>query len=272
MNNQFIKKSKVVEPTIYDFATIYRNRTSIEVVTCKNKATNQNFKNLKKIDKNHYVNIITGEVKEYKTTPYKTKTSLKKTLIKVKRLVNANVSNKDFCIHLVLAYSECVLDPSRITQDFKCFWNKLKVHHPNFSYIWIAEPHVENSWHIHVIIKTNDDSIPYINKEELKVLWKFGNTHIKYCPKSNNFGCYFCKKEKIDRYKRYPSKMRIYSHSKDIIVPKPVKMSRGELLKYAEENNMQRTHIKTINVCSDTMYKKQVLNQITYENFERKEV
>ena len=271
MNNKVIKSVKAVEPTIYDFSTIYKNRTSFEVVTSKNQSTNKNFQHLKKIDKNHYVNIITGEVKEYNTTPYKTKTSLNKTLARVKRLVNANVSKDELCLHLILTYSECVSNPFRITNDFKSFWNEIKKHYPNYSYIWIAEPHATKSWHIHAIIKTNDGSIPYIEKEKLKTLWSWGNSQIKYCPKTNNFGCYFCKNEKLDRYEKYPSKMRIYSHSKDIIIPKPIRISRGELLKFAEDNNMERTHIKTINICSDTMYGKRILNQITYENFETKE-
>lgn len=256
-----------------DVSNVYINGNTIEVTTTDRCSSSSSLSYTKKISRDCYVDVRTGEVKEYKKYGEKSLQSQRKTQVKLKRLINANFYCGIDAIHIVLTYKDKMEDPFKLSGDFSIFIKKLKRSYSDIAYIWVAEPHKSGSWHLHVLIKKLDNSEIFIPIGELLECWTHGNVHVSRIPQSNDFGGYFTYKF-YDRLRPvYPSDLRVYSYSKKgICVPKPVKMTRAELNKILEENNFSQSSIKTIGVFREYSYTDSdaiLLNRITYEMYER---
>ena len=71
---------------------------------------------------------------------------------------------------LVLTYSSYMDNPEQLYQDFRKFWLRFKYHFPPSEYITIIEPQASGSYHIHALVKTQDDSPLFIPKKQLDML------------------------------------------------------------------------------------------------------
>lgn len=220
-------------------STVYKIGETIEVVTVKNPSTG--FKNFRKIDKNHYMNLKTGEILEYKKSDKKIDRleNFRKSHRNMNRIINANFTGKKDEYHIVLTYGSLMLDTVRLYSDFKNFIKALRKT-SKVEYICIPEPHDNGRWHIHALIKS--DSI--ITSEQIHQLWKHGISYVGYVPEIDNFGSYFSSyttnysspikhslrslkmQIKESRTKYYPANMKLYRHSRGIKAPKPERMTR----------------------------------------------
>jgi hypothetical protein len=248
---------------------------------------------LKKISKTEYMNINTGEIKEYNLSENRGENpgGVKKSFRFLRPLVNNNFDGSPGEKHIILTYAENMTDLKRLHKDYKKFWEKFKYRYPEAEYIAVAEPQGRGAWHLHVLMKTNQK---YIKNKDIEEMWGQGFTKTKPLEQVDNIGAYLTayftdleieqheipngteKVKEVEgkkyikgaRLKLYPAGMKIYRTSKGIIKPIEEKIKYSEIKKIvgtATPNYSQTTSIKK----GET-----ILNQVTYEqyNLKRKKI
>ncbi len=160
-----------------------------------------NFNNrqrTEKLSESEYVVLSTGEIKEYKTEKAATKNqtieSVRKTMRKIRLLVQTNVTDRTKVRWVTLTYKENMADTKRLYEDFRRFNQKLcyqlttcGVERPE--YIAVAEPQRRGAWHLHIIYIWQSQKAPYLDNRELCRLWGHGFTKVKAL-KDNNIASY----------------------------------------------------------------------------------
>lgn len=157
------------------------------------KFTNVPF-GIKKISKDEYVLVATGEILKYKTKSKnrsENKESLRKTFKKIRQLINTNfVGNKnELCF--TITYKENMTDPKTLYNDFDRFMKKLKYKYKNVDYINIVEPQGRGAWHCHILLRFNDRKRIYIPNKEIASMWGHGWVTVKPIKNdTDNLGAY----------------------------------------------------------------------------------
>jgi len=152
---------------------------------------------VRRINKTQYINLLTGEVKEYKTMDKEAQKNsrrvcLNRAMAELRRLIRTNfTSESDNQLFLTLTYAENMQDHKRLYSDFKDFIKRLRYNYPkhNFEYISVAEPQARGAWHMHVMLKT-DQPILYIDNRELEEIWGHGFTDAQKLH-SSDVGTYY---------------------------------------------------------------------------------
>ena len=166
---------------------------NIKEIMYLQKCTRQPF-GIKKISKNEYMVIATGEVLEYQNRSEnrsQDKESLRKTFKKIRELINTNfVGNKnELCF--TITYKENVTDPKVLYKDFDKFMKKLKYRYGNVDYINVVEPQGRGAWHCHILLRFNDLKKAYIPNKEISEMWGKGFVKVKAMKKDiDNLGAY----------------------------------------------------------------------------------
>lgn len=160
---------------------------------------------IKKLDKHRYVDLQTGEIKEFKHIENRSQSynSLRQTFKKLRYLINNNFNGKGNELHVILTYAENMTDTKRLYNDFKRFMTRLKRQYAGVStidYISVVEPQERGAWHCHVLLKFNDLEKVYIpNKFDknnnpidapLYDIWGHGWVRIKSLKNVDNIGAY----------------------------------------------------------------------------------
>lgn len=148
----------------------------------KNKAE----PNIKKISTDNYIDLSTGEVKEFNHTAKTradSKESIKHTFQLLRDTINANVTDPKKCKFLTFTYKENMRDPKRLTQDLSNFYKKLRtyckkkdIEYPE--YITVIEPQNRGAFHAHSIFIYKENA-PFIPNQDICDLWKHGFTSTK---------------------------------------------------------------------------------------------
>ena len=140
----------------------------------------------------------TGEVFEYQHATDKSGsiTSVKRTLAKLRSIINTNCVNASFLHWVTMTYAENMRDRARLHSDFKKFWQKFKrwlVKH-GYSipeYIAVVEPQGRGAWHLHIILIW-DKKAPFIDNNSIFApMWGHGWTKIQAVHGVDNLGAYF---------------------------------------------------------------------------------
>ena len=110
----------------------------------------------------------------------------------LRRLINANVSNKD--LFITLTYADNVTDVSIAKDDFKKFvkrWNyrRKKEGLSNLKYIYVIEFQKRGAVHFHAIFF----QCGYISNSSLNCLWGKGHVKVNRIKNVDNVGAYVCK-------------------------------------------------------------------------------
>lgn len=134
---------------------------------CEIMWAEKNCKNpppIKKLDKDHYVNLITGEEGEFQHAETRADNlkSVARSLANGRDLINANVTNPRHCRWVTLTYADNMTDTKKLFKDFENFVTRLRKKIGHFEYIYCAEPQGRGAWHIHAILKF-DHNAPYIS-------------------------------------------------------------------------------------------------------------
>ena len=204
--------------------------------------------NVKKINKTEYVNLSTGEVKEYNLSKNKCNIeSIRKTFKELIYLIRHNfTADSENQLFITLTYAENIKDKDKLYNDFKNFYKRLKRRYKDikFDYILVAEPQSRGAWHIHLMLKA--DKPLYIHDSVIRELWGHGITQTERL-KSDDVGKYYVayftnleietkderskekKYVKGARLQLYPSGMKIYRTTKGIKKPPKIDMTFGEL-------------------------------------------
>lgn len=259
---------------------------SAEVVTAKNSGGSTALSSIKRISKNEYVKVETGEVFKYNTNANKTNNtvSIKKSLKNLRKLILNNFVEFE-SIFITLTYKDEMFDFTQAVQDYTKFFESLKKHykHYNLKYLRIIEPTDKGNWHIHVLLKSAEkvDKF-YISQETVQNIWKHGSVKVEQIHNIEGLANYFCTYsnddkalpekakpkhvKKQERWKYYPYRARIFAKSNDIVYPKTVKATRGqvdELLK-----DYKRVSASTVTVKDSETGR--VVNKVNYEHYKKR--
>lgn len=184
------------------------------------------LKEYRKISKNQVVNIVTGEIIdcEVSSTREDNLVSLRRTIKKLRGLINCNFEGADNELFITLTYKENMRDYRRLYNDFKKFYQKLKRRYRDidFRYISVIEPQERGAWHVHLLLKAlNRDYLFIDNDSVISELWGNGYTKTKRLYGVDNVGAYLSayltdlideqgRKKKGARMHLYPAGVNIY--------------------------------------------------------------
>lgn len=151
---------------------------------------------IEKIDKDHYIDIRTGEVMEYTHTNNRSedKASVAQSLKKLRGLINANLTNSENALWVTLTYHENMTDAKQLYEDFRRFWQRLQYYLkknrlPKAEYITAAEPQGRGAWHLHCLFLFPCKA-PFIPNEIIAEKWSHGFTKTKSLINVDNPGLY----------------------------------------------------------------------------------
>ena len=218
-----------------------------------------------KVIKGHrYVVLENGEIKNMNQESEKRTDNLdsvRRTMKRLRRLIGANfvsneINRKDQ-LWITLTYREDVNatdknSPEIVYKDFKRFIRKLREkYNPTIEYIAVLEPQASGRWHLHVLMKTMNNSKLYIPNSDIENLWGKGFTSTKRLKNSDNVSAYvmaYVSNVEIDlkssdkgkanskkvikggRLSFYPKGIRIYRRSRNLVDPKIQKGQKREVL------------------------------------------
>lgn len=228
---------------------------------------------IKKLSKDEYVDLKTGEIKEFKHSENRKESynSLRQTFKKLRYLINNNFQGNPNELHIILTYAENMTDTKRLYNDFKRFMTRLKRQYVNttIDYLSVVEPQERGAWHYHLLIRFNDLDKVYISNSDLAKLWEQGFVKILSLKDVDNIGAYLSayladveltedtvgialnesrdvqikivngeakKFVKGGRLHMYPSGMNLYRKSKGIEMPERKNMKYRELKKIVKHN------------------------------------
>lgn len=244
---------------------------------------------IKKISKTQYLELKTGKVKYYQFNDTKTNKNLRVVFRKLMGLIRENFTeNSTNQLFLTLTYSENMKDAEKLYFDFKNFMKRLKykLKDHTLEYIAVAEPQGRGAWHMHVMLKSTNQEVLYIDKRELTEIWGFGRTDCQRL-KSDDVGTYYVAyftdiidesklkddadlskaRKKGARLRYYPVGFNFYRTSRGIKKPIEVEMTFDELIQeYGKPTYIQEYElIENIEESQE-----RVLNTITRLSFKKK--
>ena len=225
--------------------------------------------NIKKLDSDRYLDIGTGEIKEFAHSENRQQNlnSLRQTFKKLRYLINNNFTGQGNELHIILTYKENMTDTERLYKDFKRFFMRLKRKYQDkttIDYLTVVEPQGRGAWHFHALMRFNDLDKLYIKNKDLRELWGQGFVTIKSLKDVDNIGAYLSayladveltedntlqaianqseiavkvvegqekKFIKGGRLHMYPPGMNLYRKSKGILEPKREEMPFREVKK-----------------------------------------
>ena len=151
---------------------------------------------IKKIDRESYVNLSTGELKEFVHTESRAEnlTSVSQSLANLRDLLNANITDPSHCLWVTLTYKENMQDHKQLYQDFRKFHMRMCIflkgkNLPTYEYIVAMEPQARGAWHAHLVMIFPDQA-PYIPNDTLANIWDHGFTKTKPLKDVDNVGLY----------------------------------------------------------------------------------
>lgn len=146
---------------------------------------------LLKVDKDHYIDTRTGELKEYQHNENRAGNiaSVKRSLSDLRDYMNKNIIDVSFCRWVTLTYAENMTDTVRLYRDYEKFVKRFKYRYPGFDYIVAMEPQGRGAWHCHVVFIWKQKA-PFIPNNELSEIWGHGFVTVKRLDDVDNVGAY----------------------------------------------------------------------------------
>lgn len=124
--------------------TVYETGNIVELVTPYHR--NDSLSKIRRLNKAQYVNLETGEIKEYKSGSNRSNNiqSIQRSLTNLRRIINLNFTGDDTERFLTLTYSTLMTDTNKLYKDFKNFISSLRKIYP-VEYVLVAEPQQSGS-------------------------------------------------------------------------------------------------------------------------------
>lgn len=258
---------------------------------------------IKKLDKDDFVDIKTGEIKNFKHTEKRTDNikSVSQSLKQIRNYINANITEPEKALFITLTYAENMQDAEKFYNDFRKFNMKLKYYlnknnMPKQDYFCVVEPQARGSLHAHLLLIFKEKA-PFIPNKVLSKLWGHGFVKINSLKDIDNIGAYLSaylgdmeleEAMTLDnknvrgfklikngnkppkaivkgaRLKLYPKGFRIFRKSKGIVPPEIINCSYAEAMK--EIGNCALTYEKTIKISDDNG---KICNIINYRHYNK---
>lgn len=223
----------------------------VKMISCGNvkeiiysRIISNNIGNYKKISKNEMVDIRNGEIIKCKISDSRKDNiiSLRKTISRLRNLINANFEGADNELFITLTYAENMTDYKRLYKDFDRFYKRLKYSFKDieFCYISVIEPQGRGAWHVHLLLKALNRDYLYIDNSEIADLWVQGFCKTQRLNAVDNVGAYLSayltdlvddkgNKKKGARLYMYPAGINIYRCSRNCKRPKEERVLYDEL-------------------------------------------
>lgn len=151
---------------------------------------------IKKLNKDYFVELGTGEVKEFKHTEHRTDnlTSVAQSLKHMREYINTNVIDPRKALFITLTYAANMQDPEQLYNDFRKFNMRLayyirKNDLPLYEYLVAIEPQARGSLHAHLLLIFQKKA-PFIPSVDLAKIWGHGFIKIKALRNVDNIGAY----------------------------------------------------------------------------------
>lgn len=147
---------------------------------------------IKKLDKDTYMDLRSGEIKEFKKMENRACdiASIRKSLGRLRDYLNTNITDVNKCRWVTLTYAENMTDPRKLYDDFKNFNKRLRYHlKQKYEYIVAMEPQGRGAWHCHMVM-IFDNNAPYIPNDKMADIWGYGFTTTKKLDDVDNVGAY----------------------------------------------------------------------------------
>ena len=230
---------------------------------------------IRKIDRDYYVFLETGELCKYDHDKEKTShwTNIQKTIHKIRWLINHNFQAGDTFITLTYAQPDGkpMRDTKKLQEDMDTYLKALRRRIKPLKYLYVVEPQETGSWHTHLIISGKHD-VDYIK------LWPHGEPwcqKIEYMDEITNIGAYVSayltslkEGQKGSRLHFYPEYMKIYRHSQNVVFPPILKLSGDEIKKIV--GDISPDYSETILVSDDSDNLVQSIKRLYYNMSESK--
>ncbi|WP_084285768.1 hypothetical protein [Alkalicoccus chagannorensis] len=148
-----------------------------------------------KINSDEYVDISTGEIKEYAHTDNRGQNynSLRKTFNRLRDLINNNFVGDPNELHITLTYKENQTDTTRLYNDFQRMIDKLRYKYKGITtidYLNVIEPQKRGAWHCHLLLRFNDVSNIYVSNSDVASMWGKGYVRVQALKNIDNIGAY----------------------------------------------------------------------------------
>jgi len=177
-----------IRPNSFDEIRVKEMGNIIELMYSKTKST-ENV--IKKISGDEYIDLRTGEVKEFKHIENRANSinDVRKSLGRLRDYINTNVVDVKTCKWVTLTYKENMTDTKRLYEDFKKFNMRMRYLGFKYEYIVAMEPQGRGAWHCHLLMIFEGES-PYIDNEFMAEKWGHGFTTTKDLDNVDNIGAY----------------------------------------------------------------------------------
>ena len=232
--------------------TEYTGEKKLKIIETLN--TQNNFVNIKRLDKDRYYNKIENKVKLYNKSDVRSISGIRHSMKKVSDYIRNNFNGGKNEIFVTLTYSDSMSDMEQLKKDYDYFWKQLTKQMPDLEYLYVVEMQEErNSLHIHALIKDTIHSELHIPIEELNRLWNKGYVWVTRINMrdTRRFVIDESKDERtaIGRVRKYMTKIKtkenvprdknIYSKSKGIIAPDTIRITNKEAQQFANDNEYE---------------------------------
>lgn len=166
---------------------------NLKEIMCVDKLNLKGF-GIKKISKDEYLVIDTGEILEYKkhsSNRSEDKESLRRTFKHIRELINTNFVGAPNELCFTITYKENMMDSKALYKDFDKFMKKLRYKYPDVDYISVVEPQERGAWHCHILLRFNGLKKAYIANKHVAEMWGHGFVKVKAMRKDiDNLGAY----------------------------------------------------------------------------------
>lgn len=289
-----IKRIENIRPELADTVTVKVAGNVMEVRFSKTTGGSP----IRKIDKDHGVNVRTGELVEFQhnTSRANDKRSVAQSLKRLRDIINANLTAPGNALWVTLTYAENMRDEKQLYADYHAFWKRfrryLKNHgHPPAEYIIAVEPQGRGALHAHCIFLF-PGAAPFIPNADIAKIWSHGFTKTQSLKGVGNPGLYLTaylgnmelseavssgqfkagqlaeSKDKSKavikgaRLNLYPPGFNLYRFSRGIKRPEVWQTTEREA--QAEISGMPLTYEKTISITDASRAVRNIINYRTY--------
>ena len=146
---------------------------------------------IKKIDKDNYVDVRTGEVNQFNHIENRSQdlNNVAKSLAFGRDMLNSNITDVSFCRWVTLTYADNMTSPEKLASDFKHFNSRCRSIFGHYEYITCAEPQARGAWHLHCVF-IFPHKAPYMANDTVFDCWKQGFVTVKRLDNVDNVGAY----------------------------------------------------------------------------------
>ena len=159
-----MEEDKKIEDDSMVELTKYNGEQKLKIIETSN--TQNNLKNIKRIDKDRYYNKIENKIKLYNKSEVRSISGIRHSMKKVSDYIRNNFNGGRNEIFVTLTYSDSMSDMKQLKKDYDYFWKQLTRQMPDLEYLYVVEMQEErNSLHIHALIKDTIQEVSNKNEE-----------------------------------------------------------------------------------------------------------